>query len=184
MEFRRQHICQPRQSTHTIHTVRNHNDQSTIPRTSKFRGCECTGTVRNADSNTLELSIDNRTRSTQLGAPRTAAARPRRNTAPKHHHFNMGTATRTDQARISKFRPCDHTRTVWNAISNATEWSIDNATRKKFGMRNISRLMQRKTTRPEGAHYITVAASAPQAPGSQQERHRVNQHTQQYACYL
>ena len=44
--------------------------------------------------------------------------------------FNMGTATSTDKARISKCRQRDPTKTVWNAISNATQWSIDNATRK------------------------------------------------------
>ena len=148
LDFGRHDICQPRRSTHTIHTVRNPNEQSTISRTSKFRRCECTGTVRNAVSNTVQLSIDNRTCITQLGAPRTAAAHPRRNAAPKHHHFDMGTATRTDQARISKFRQCDPTRTVWHAIAHATLWSIDNATFKKFGMRGICRRAQRKLTHP------------------------------------
>ena len=90
----------------------------------------------------------------------------------------MGTATRSDEARISKFRQCDPTRTVWNAVSNTTQWSIDNASRKKFGMRGICRRMQRKMTRPEGARDITKAGSAPQAPGSQTERHRVKRHAQ------
>ena len=164
LDFGRRNISQPRQLTHTIHTVRNPNEQSTISRTLKFRRCECTGTARDAIPNTIQLSIDNRTRRTQLGAPRTAAARPRRNTAPKHHHFNMGAATGTGQARISKIRQRVPTRTVWNAISNATQWSIDNATRNKFGMHGICRRTQHKPTGPEGARYITIAASARKHP--------------------
>ena len=134
--------------------------------------------MRDAVSDTIHLSIDNGTRRTQLGARRTAAAHPWRNTAPKHHHFNMGTATRTEQARLSKFRQRDPNRTVWNAISNATQWSVDNATRKKFGTHGICRRMQRKMTRPEVARYLTIATSAPQAPGSQKEQHRVKRHAQ------
>ena len=88
----------------------------------------------------------------------------------------MGTATRTDQDRISKCRRCDHTSTVWNASSNATQWSIHNANRTKFGMRGVCRRPQRNMTRPEVARYLTIADSAPQAPGSQQERHRVKRH--------
>ena len=52
-------------------------------------------------------------------------------------------------------------------MPNSTQWSIDNATRKNFGMRGIGRRTQWRMTRPEGARYLTIAASAPQAPGSQ-----------------
>ena len=168
-------ICQPRQSTHTIHTVRNPNEQSTISRTSKFRRRECTGTERNAVSNTIQLSIDNRTRRTQLGAPKTAAACPMQNAAPKHHHFNMGTATRTDQARISKSRQCDPTRTVWTAMSNATQWSIDNAIRKSSERATFAAGCSVKRHAQRGA--LTSGCSfGPESTRISNRRHRVKRH--------
>ena len=45
-------------------------------------------------------------------------------------------------------------------------------------MRGLCRRTQRKMTRPEVARYLTIATSAPQAPGSQKEQHRVKRHAQ------
>ena len=124
-----QSICPPQQLTHTIHT--RSKPQRTVDNLPNLK-VSAIGAHRNRSehrSNTTQLSIDKRTRRTQLGASRTAAAHPRPNTAPKHHHFNMGTGTRTDRARISKFRQREPTRRVWDAVSNATPWPIDNTTR-------------------------------------------------------
>ena len=141
-----QHMSTP--ATDTPFTpVRNTNRQPTISRTSQFRRCERTGTVRNALSNAIQWSIYNRTRRTQLGPSRTARrARgrtqllntaisiwgpPREPTRPEFQSFDdanppepLGTPVRTPHNGQSTMRP------------------------QKFGTHGMCRRAQRTTTRP------------------------------------
>ena len=150
-----------------MHTVRNPNEQSTISRTSKFRRCELTGTVRHALVNTIRLSTDNRTRRTQLGASRTArhalGRTQRRNTT-------IPIGDRNENRPGPNFK-VSTMRTHQNRLERLFErhtMANRQCAPQKFGTHSICRRTQRTTTRPEGARYISIAYPARMRPNPKQ----------------